>query len=115
MNRLNSPQAGFLDLVRGLARNQNLAGIVVAYQFFCRACPRSRAYVLGRLPGILVNCYFTRRDDLDQNKFFAWCVHMHPTKAWSEIEDSLRDGAFSYRRLAACTDRVVALANSQSR
>lgn len=106
----NSPSVDFLDFVRGLARNQDLAGIAVAFQFFCRARPASQAYVRGRLPAIVMNHYFTRRDDLDYDKFVNWCVH-HST-AWSEMAESIRDGAFSHRRLAACTDRVVVLASS---
>ena len=85
INTTKSPSEDFLDFVRGLARNQDLAGIAVAFQFYCRARPASRTYVLGRLPAILANHYFTRRKDLDYNKFIDWCVR-HAT-AWSEMGD----------------------------
>ena len=111
MNTHKSTSEDFLEFVRGLARNQDLAGIAVAFQFYCRARPGSRLYILGRLPAILVNHYFTRRNDLDYNKFVDWCAY-HSTD-WSEMADSIRDGVFSHRRLVACTDRVVALANSR--
>ncbi|MDO9082361.1 MAG: hypothetical protein Q7U56_03655 [Humidesulfovibrio sp.] len=69
------------DLLRGFALQQDLESFAEACQQYAAAHPDASGFIARHIPGILVNNYFTVRQDIDYNKFIAWSLS---DKGWAE-------------------------------
>ena len=79
--RYTTQSGAFLEFLRKLAKNRKIDEISEACLVFCEVYPETKAFITARIPGILVNHYFTIRDDLDFNKFIKFSVK---TKNWAD-------------------------------
>jgi len=69
-----------LELLRENAKNRKVREIAEISILYCESYPEVKNFIAARIPGILVNHYFTIREDLDYEKFIQFSIN---TKDWA--------------------------------
>jgi hypothetical protein len=64
----------FLGVLHDLAKQQKIEAFAEAVQLHDRIFRAAAAFIRGQVPHIIVEQYFSRREDLDYEKFIRWSL-----------------------------------------
>lgn len=87
--RYTTPSGAFLELLREYAKNRKIGEISESCVVYCGTYPEAKRFIADRIPGILVNHYFTILEDLNYEKFIQFSIK---TEHWA---DDIKKTAFS--------------------
>jgi hypothetical protein len=91
----------FLEVLRDLARKQDIVAIAEANKVYAESCPGSAEFIAARLPGILCNRFFTLYPNFDYDTFIVWSVK---NPGWgNEIIESYNNA----KMLQNCINKIV--------
>lgn len=103
--KYTTPSGAFLELLREHAKNRKIGTIAESSVVYCESYPEAKRFIAARIPGILVNHYFTIREDLNYDKFIQFSIN---TVNWA---DGIKETTFSPKQFAIEVERIVKKAN----
>jgi hypothetical protein len=69
-----TPSGPFLEILRAFAKAGRLQDMSYAMQYYFTREPARRLFVIGHLPGIIVNHYFPTVPNFNMSKFAKWSI-----------------------------------------
>lgn len=104
--KYTTPSGAFLELLRENAKNRKMEEIAETLILYCKSYPEAKKFITARIPGILVNHYFTIREDLDYEKFIQFSIN---TENWA---DGIKEKAFKPKEFAIEVESIIEKANN---
>jgi RecB family endonuclease NucS len=103
--KYTTPSGAFLELIRTRAKERKIKLIAEYCKVYFDKYPTTKRFIVTSLPGILVNHYFTVREDLDYEKFIHWSIDI------DNCFDSLKENASDPENLMIAVENIVDQAN----
>lgn len=103
--KYTTPSGAFLELLREHAKNRKIGAISESCVVYCETYPEAKRFIAARIPGILVNHYFTIREDLNYEKFILYSIK---TENWA---DGIKETTFSQEHFANEVESIIKKAN----
>lgn len=100
-----TPSGAFIELLRDLAREHKIKEISEALNIYCKEYHQAANFLRTRLPGILVNNYFTIREDLDYENFMKFSIN---DPDWADL---IKEHAFSPENLVIEIESIITKSN----
>jgi hypothetical protein len=104
--KYTTPSGAFLELLREHAKKRKIEEISESCVVYCESYPEARRFIAARIPGILVNHYFTIREDLNYEKFIQFSIK---TENWA---DGVKETTFSPKIFLNEVESVIEKANN---
>lgn len=107
-NVITAPIDVFLKFLREHAKDIKIDAISELCVWYCKIHkihPEAKRFIAARIPGILINHYFTIREDLNYEKFIQFSIK---TKNWA---DGIKKTAFSPKYFANEVESIIKKAN----
>lgn len=101
-----TPSGAFLELLREYAMNRKIEAISESCILYCNSYPEAKPFITNRIPGILVNHYFTIREDLNYDKFIHFSIK---TENWA---DTIKINTFSPKHFLNEVENIIKKANN---
>ena len=77
----NTPSGAFLEILSIHASNQDIESFALSCKIYTSTYPYTKAFVAGRVPGILCSRFLAVINDFDFNKFIHWTSR---TENWKQ-------------------------------
>ena len=103
--KYTTPSGAFLELLRDHAKNRKIEAISESCVVYCESYPEAKAFIAARVPGILVNHYFTIHEDLNYEKFIQFSIN---TENWA---DGIKETTFSPKHFSNEVETIIEKAN----
>jgi hypothetical protein len=103
--KYTTPSGAFIEFLRDLAQKKKVCEMSKALNIYCKDYPKASAFLSNRLPGILVNNYFTIQENLNYEKFMAFSIS---DREWA---NPIIENAFSPEIFTIEVEKVIEKSN----